>query len=233
MGKKIIILVLALQLHCLIPISAYSEENNASAYAKTHSAYSAVFKKLAAYKREIGFLPSKIIEKEKAVKDLKNKIKTAEEKITKLKYRIKKDGHITNKLITRIFLINREYGSYKLLSFKDSVNGYIVNYELKFLLKKEETKLSVFVRRKNMFLKLKHYLNKEKDGLIKAVKSWNAAKRKLKRLIGRITLYLHSLRLEYERKNNLNKKFNKKNRHLKNKIIKLIRKLNNSSKEPL
>jgi septal ring factor EnvC (AmiA/AmiB activator) len=200
-------------------------------HAKSGSKYSDILKRLDFYKEELAFLSSRIYRKENDIKDLKNKIKNAEGKIKKLKNKIKKDGLLIKGLTMRIFIIHKEYGSVRLLSFKDNTDSFIINYQLKTLLKKEEAKLSKLVKRKNKFLKLKKYLKKEKNSLIPAVKSINGTKRKLEYLIAVTFKYIKSVKIKYKQGRKGNKKRNKKNRLLKRKVIKLIHNLNDSSRK--
>ena len=193
--------------------------------ANPGSKYSVILKKLDFYKKDLAFLSSKISKEEKGIKDLKNKIKNSEDKIKKLRDKIKKDGMLVKVLATRIFIIHKEYASVKLLSFKDDTDAFIVNYQLKTLLREEETKLSKLVKRKNKFLKLKNYLKQEKDSLVRAVKSINGTKIKLEDLIGGINNYIKSVKIKYKHKHNKN------NRLLRRKVIKLIHNLKGSSKK--
>ena len=173
-------------------------------HIKSDSNYSAILKRLNFYKKDLAFLSDKISKKKKEINDLKNKIK--------------KDGRLIKGLTMRIFVIHTESGSSKLSSFKDGVDSFIINYQLKTLLQKEEMKLSKLVNRKNKFLKLKRFLKKEKNILVKAVKSINGTKIKLKDLIGGIDKYIKSVKIKH--------KHNKNNRLLKRKVIKLIHNLN-------
>ncbi|MHB1546957.1 MAG: hypothetical protein ACYCV8_09935, partial [bacterium] len=192
-------------------------------HIKSDSNYSAILKRLNFYKKDLAFLSDKISKKKKEINDLKNKIKNAENKIKNLKNKIKKDGRLIKGLTMRIFVIHTESGSSKLSSFKDGVDSFIINYQLKTLLQKEEMKLSKLVNRKNKFLKLKRFLKKEKNILVKAVKSINGTKIKLKDLIGGIDKYIKSVKIKH--------KHNKNNRLLKRKVIKLIHNLNEGSKK--
>lgn len=187
--------------------------------------YSLILKKLDFYKKDLAFLSSKISKEEKGIKDIKNEIKNSENKIKKLKDRIKKDSMLVKALVARIFIIHKEYDSDKLLSFKDDTDSFTVNYQLKTLLRKEETKLSKLAKRKDKFLKLKNYLKKEKDGLVSALKGLNGAKIKLETLIGGINNYIKSVKIKYKHKHNKN------NRLLRRKVIKLIHNLKGSSKK--
>ncbi len=190
---------------------------------KTDLKYFAVLKRLGIYKKNLDFLSLKIYKKKNEIKDLKNKIKNAEDKVKKIKNKIKKDGLLINGLTARIFIIHKEYGSARLLYFKDNADSFIVNYQLKTLLQNEEARLSKLVKRKKKFLKLKKYLKKEKNSLIAAVKSINDAKRELEYLIRGINKYIKSLKIKYKK--------NKNNRLLRRKVIKLIHKLNEGSKK--
>ena len=205
--------------------SSLTDVRQSSKIVKSGSKYSAILKRLYFYKRDLAFLSSKISKEEKGIKDLKNKIKNSEDKIKKLRNKIKKDGLLVKVIVARIFIIHKEYGSAKLLSFKDDKDGFIINYQLKALLKDEETKLSKLVNRKNKFLKLKTYLKKEKDTLVLAVKSIDGTKIKLEDLIGGINNYIKSVKIKYKHKHNKN------NRLLRRKVIKLIHNLNGSSKK--
>jgi septal ring factor EnvC (AmiA/AmiB activator) len=205
--------------------SSLTDVRQSSKIVKSGSKYSAILKRLYFYKRDLAFLSSKIFKEEKGIKDLKNKIKNSEGKIKKLRNKIKKDGLLIKVIVARIFIIHKEYGSAKLLSFKDDTDGFIINYQLKTLLKEEETKLSKLVNRKNKFLKLKNYLKKEKNSLVLAVKSIDGTKIKLEDLIGGINNYIKSVKIKYKHKHNKN------NRLLRRKVIKLIHNLNGSSKK--
>lgn len=213
-------------LFLIIILAKFSFNATAAAYPnnrpnphgiKSNSKYSAMLKRLNFYKKDLVFLSSKISKKKKNIKDLRNKIKNAEDKIKKLKNKIKKDGFLIKELTMRIFIINKEYDSAKY--------SFIINYQLKTLLKKEEIKLSKLIKRKNKFLKLKKYLKKEKNSLILAVKSINGTKRKLEGLIADTYGYIKSVKIKYKHNKN------KKDRLLKRKVIKLIHNLNNSSKK--
>ena len=218
-----VFLIIILTVFCFNAAAASSKGRLNSHGTKSGSKYSAILKRLNFYKKDLAFLSSKISKEEKDIKDLKNKIKNAKGKIKKLKDKIKKDGLLIKDLTTRIFIIHKEYGSAKLLSFKDNADSFIINYQLKTLLQKEEIRLSKLIKRKNKFLKLKKYLKKEKNSLIPAVKSINGAKRKLEDLIGGINKYIKSVKIK--------NKHNKNNRLLKRKVIKLIHNLNDSSRK--
>ena len=218
-----VFLIIILTVFCFNAAAASSKGRLNSRGTKSGSKYSAILKRLNFYKKDLAFLSSKISKEEKDIKDLKNKIKNAKGKIKKLKDKIKKDGLLIKDLTTRIFIIHKEYGSAKLLSFKDNADSFIINYQLKTLLQKEEIRLSKLIKRKNKFLKLKKYLKKEKNSLIPAVKSINGAKRKLEDLIGGINKYIKSVKIK--------NKHNKNNRLLKRKVIKLIHNLNDSSRK--
>ena len=216
-------LIIILTVFCFNAAAASSNGRLNRHGSKSVLKYSAILKRLDFYKKDLAFLSSKISKKEKDIKDLKNKIKNAKGKIKKLKDNIKKDGLLIKELTTRIFIIHKEYGSTKLLSFKDNADSFIVNYQLKTLLQKEEIRLSKLIKRKNKFLKLKKYLKKEKNNLVTAVKSINGTKRKLEVLIGGINKYIKSVKIK--------NKHNKNNRLLKRKVIKLIHNLNDSSRK--
>ena len=218
-----VFLIIILTVFCFNAAAASSKGRLNSRGTKSGSKYSAILKRLNFYKKDLAFLSSKISKEEKDIKDLKNKIKNAKGKIKKLKDKIKKDGLLIKDLTTRIFIIHKEYGSAKLLSFKDNADSFIINYQLKTLLQKEEIRLSKLIKRKNKFLKLKKYLKKEKNSLIPAVKSIDGAKRKLEDLIGGINKYIKSVKIK--------NKHNKNNRLLKRKVIKLIHNLNDSSRK--
>ncbi len=218
-----VFLIIILTVFCLSAAVASSNGRPSRHATKSASKYSAILKRLDFYKRDLAFLSSKISKEEKDIKDLKNKIKNVEGEIKKLKDKIKKDGLLIKDLTMRIFIIHKEYGLAKLLSFKDNADSFIINYQLKTLLQKEEIKLSKLIKRKNKFLKLKKYLKKEKNNIVPAVKRINGTKRKLEGLIGGINKYIKSVKIKY--------KHNKNNRLLKRKVIKLIHNLNDSSRK--
>jgi septal ring factor EnvC (AmiA/AmiB activator) len=197
------------------------------ATAKEQSRYSSIFKKLNLYKNNLIFLSSGISKKERAIKDLRNKIKASEAKIEKLKKKIKKDDLLIKNLIVKVFIINKEYDSDKLLSFKNDADAFIINYQLKNLLEKKEKKLSKLVNRKNKFLNLKKYMKKEKNSLMLEAEGILAAKKNLQALVLRISKYIKSLKM----KHGLNKKNNKTNRLLKHKVIKLIKNLKDGQRK--
>ena len=222
-ASSLIFLIIILTVFCFNAAVASSNGRLNRHGSKSVLKYSAILKRLNFYKKDLAFLSSKIPKEEKDIKDLKNKIKNAKGKIKKLKDKIKKDGRLIKDLTTRIFIIHKEYGSTKLLSFKDNADSFIVNYQLKTLLQKEEIKLLKLIKRKNKFLKLKKYLKKEKNNLVAAVKSINGTKRKLEVLIGGINKYIKSVKIK--------NKHNKNNRLLKRKVIKLMHNLNDSSRK--
>ena len=234
-----VFLIIILTVFCFNAAAAASSNGRLNRPgSKSVSKYSAILKRLNFYKKALAFLSSKISKEEKDIKDLKNKIKNAKGKIKKLKDKIKKDVLLIKDLTTRIFIINKEYGSAKLLSFKDNADSFIVNYQLKTLLQKEEIRLSKLIKRKNKFLKLKKYLKKEKNSLIADVNSVKHSKKRLKQLIAGLNIYIKSLKINNDKNYNgyLSKKrgnmrkHNKKNRLLKRKVIKLIKNLKNKSR---
>jgi len=221
-------MLLLLIISCFNPHNVFPYNHNKHPRIKTHSEYSAILKRLTFYKRDLVLLSSKISKKRKDIADLKDKIKTAEGKIKKLKSKIKKGGLLIKSLTIKIFLINREDSSSKLSPSGNNAEYFIVNYQLKTLLKKEEVKLSKLIKRRNRFLKLKKYLKKEKAGLISAVNSLNGSISELKSLIGGINGYIKSVKIKYSRGNKIQ---NKKNRLLKRNVIKLIHNLNGNSRK--
>ena len=222
-------LLLFLIISCFNPHNVFPYNYNKPSRIKTNSEYSAILKRLTSYKRDLVLLSSKISKKRKDIADIKNKIKIAKSKIKKLKSKIKKGAFLIKDLTIRIFLINREDSSAALSSSdNDNAEYFIVNYQLKTLLKKEEIKLSKLIKRRNRFLKLKKYLKKEKAGLISGVNSLNGSISELKNLIVGIDGYIKSVKIKYSRGNKIQ---NKKNRLLKRKVIKLIHNLNGKSKK--
>ncbi|MHB1698278.1 MAG: hypothetical protein ACYCSQ_09290 [bacterium] len=221
-------LLLLLITSCFNPHNVFPYNHIKHPRIKTHSEYSSILKRLTFYKRDLVLLSSKISKKRKDIANLKNKIKIAKNKIKKLKNKIKKGDLLIKDLTIRIFLINREDSSAKLSSSENNAEYFIVNYQLKTLLKKEEIKLSKLIKRRNRFLKLKKYLKKEKAGLIPAVNSINGSISELKGLIGGIDDYIKSVKIKYNRGNKIQ---NKKNRLLKRKVIKLIHNLNGNSRK--
>ncbi len=168
----------------------------------------------------------KIIKKRKDISDLKNKIDIALLKIKRLKGKINKDNLILRKLISKIFIIQRDKDAIRLTTIKDSTNSFITFYQLKTVLNKEKLKLAALIARRNRFLKIKDYLNKEKTSLKKALKSLGVSRQKLSSLIKGIKSYIKTIKIKY-----INEEKNKKNRLLKNKVIKLMHKINSGSKK--
>lgn len=219
--SSVFFLLLFLIISCSNSHNVFAYHNNKHLRIKINSEYSAILKRLKFYKKDLTLLSSKIYKKRKDIADLKSKIKIAKNKIKKLKIKIEKDGLIIKDLVTRIFLINREDSSVEFSSlYNGNVEYFIVQYQLKTLLKKEEIKLLRFIKRRSRFLKLKKYLKKDKIGLISAVDSLNGSISELKGLIGRLNDYIKSVKIKY-----------KKNRLLKHKVIKLIHNLNGNSKK--
>ncbi|RZD14394.1 MAG: hypothetical protein EVJ47_06945 [Candidatus Acidulodesulfobacterium ferriphilum] len=188
--------------------------------------YPAIIKKLALYKKKFNFLSLKIIKKRKDISDLKNKIDIALLKIKRLKGKINKDNLILRKLISKIFIIQRDKDAIRLTTIKDSTNSFITFYQLKTVLNKEKLQLAALIARRNRFLKIKDYLNKEKTSLKKALKSLGVSRQKLSSLIKGIKSYIKTIKIKY-----INEEKNKKNRLLKNKVIKLMHKINSGSKK--
>lgn len=188
--------------------------------------YPAIINKLNLYKKELNFLSLKIIKKRKNIDNLKNKIKIAKAKIKRLKYKISKDNLIMRRLIRRIFIIQRDKDTLKLVSIKDNTDYFIAFYQLKTVLYSEKSKLSNLIARKNRFLKIKNYFKKEKTDLKKAIESLKASRQRLGNLIKGIKNYIKIIKIKY-----INRDKNKKNRLLKNKVIKLMHKINNNSKK--
>ncbi len=210
--------------------SAYSFGNHSHFQSiKTRLKYSAAIKRLTFYKKELSFISSEISAKEYAESDLKKKIKNDEVGIKRLKKKIKNDRLLIKNITLKIFIIHKEYGSDRLLSFKNGMNNFVINYQLKTLLKKEEEKFLKLVKRKKRFSRLKKYLKKEKRGLIGAVKSIKGSKKRLEKLIVEASEYIKSLKIRNNYKFNKIKSGyrNKKNRLLKRKVIKLIKNLKN------
>ena len=204
----------------------------------TRLKYSSVIKRLIFYKKELSLISSKISRSDSAVSNLKKKIKNDEKQIKKIKKKIKKNGLLIEDLTEKIFIINKEYELDGIMSFKNESNTYIINYQLKILLKKEEEKLLKLIKRKNKFLILKKYLKNEKNSLIADVKSIDRSKKKLKQLIAGLNIYIKSLKIkndqdynDYQSKKPEDiRRDNKKNRLLKRKVVKLIKNLKNKSR---
>ena len=204
--------------------------------------YRFVIKRLTFYKKELSLISSKISRLDSAVSNLKKKIKNDEKQIKKIKKKIKKYGLLIEDLTEKIFIIDKEYRLDGIMSFKDDSNAYIINYQLKILLKKEEEKFLRLVKRKNKFLRLKKYLKNEKNTFIADVKSIKRSKKRLKRLISALNTYINSLKINSDKNHSVyrsekpenmhihNKSHNKKNRLLKHKVIKLINNLKNKSR---
>ena len=227
-----IFLSVSLSYYCRNSFAAHKPNIN------TRLKYSSVIKRLTFYKKELSLISSKISRSDSAVSNLKKKIKNDEKQIKKIKKKIKKYGLLIEDLTEKIFIINKEYRLDGIMSFKDDSNAYIINYQLKILLKKEETKLLKLVKRKNKFLRLKKYLKNEKNSLIADVNGVKRSKKRLKQLIAGLNIYIKSLKMKkdknyngYQSKKPGNKsRDNKKNRLLKRKVIKLIKNLKNKSR---
>jgi ATP-dependent 26S proteasome regulatory subunit len=180
-------LVLALPIF----ISFYCSGNSAAYRSNTSTRlkYRSVIKRLTFYKKELSLISSKISRRDSAVKSLKKKIKKDETQIKKIKKKIKKYGLLIEDLTEKIFIIHKEYRLDGIMPLKDDVDAFIINYQLKILLKKEETKLLRLIKRKNIFLRLKKYLKKEKNSLIADVNSVKHSKKRLKQLIAGLNIY--------------------------------------------
>ena len=227
-----IFLSVSLSCYCLNSFAAHKPNIN------TRLKYRSVIKRLTFYKKELSLISSKISRSDSAVSNLKKKIKNDEKQIKKIKKKIKKYGLLIEDLTEKIFIINKEYRLDGIMSFKDDSNAYIINYQLKILLKKEETKLLKLVKRKNKFLRLKKYLKNEKNSLIADVNGVKRSKKRFKQLIAGLNIYIKSLKMKKDKNYNgyQSKKpgnmsrDNKKNRLLKRKVIKLIKNLKNKSR---
>ncbi len=208
----------------------------------TRLKYLSVIKRLTFYKKELSLIYSKISRKDSAINSLKKKIKKDEKRIKKIKEKIKKYGLLIEDLAEKIFIIHKEYRLDGIISFKDDSNAFIINYQLKILLKKEEEEFLWLVKRKNKFLRLKKYLKNEKNTFIDDIKSIKHSKKRLKRLISALNTYINSLKINSDKNHSVylskkpenirrhNNKHNKKNGHLKRKVIKLINNLKNKSR---
>ncbi|MCL4322497.1 MAG: hypothetical protein M0016_03835 [Deltaproteobacteria bacterium] len=189
---------------------------------RIYQKYSVIIKKLALYKKEFNLLSLKILKKRKDAGDLKNKITIAGAKIKRLKDKINKDNFILRKLIRRIFIIQRDKDAVKLTSIKNNTNYFITFYQLKTVLNKEKFRLAALIARRNRFLKIKNYFKEEKADLKKTLESLGASRQKLSNLIKGIKNYIKAIKIKY---------MNKNNRLLKNKVIKLIHKINSKPKK--
>ena len=195
---------------------------------RIYKKYPVIMNKLALYKKELNFLSLKIIKKRKNINDLKHKIEITEVKINQLKDKINKDNLILRRLIRMIFIIQRDKDTLKLTSIKDNTNYFIAFYQLKTVLYHEKSKLLKLIASKKKFLKMKNYFNKEKTDLKKALESLKTSRQKLNNLIKGIKNYIRIIKIKYINKD---KDKNKKNRLLKNKVIKLMHNINNKSKK--
>ena len=184
--------------------------------------YRTEIKKLILYKIRLGILSGEISAKRRVISDLRSKIKISSDKIGSIKNKIKKDDLLLKNLILKVFLLDEEYKSARLLHFKDSADYFVVNFQLKTLLRREEENLMRLTADKDRFLKLKSSLKKEKNNLLHALRGLNGSKSRLSSLIGKINAYVASVKAGTE-KNSVNK--DKKNRLLKHKVIKLIHNL--------
>ena len=228
----VISLSILLSYYCRDSFAAYKSDIN------TRLQYRSVIKRLTFYKKELSLISSKISRGDSAINSLKKKIKKDEKRIKKIKKKIKKYRLLIENLAEKIFIIHKEYRLDEIMSFKNDSNAFIINYQLKILLKKEEIKLIRLVKRKNRFLRLKKYLKNEKNSFIADVNSVKRSKKRLKRLIAGLNIYIKSLKINnYKNYNDyLTKKrgymhrHNKKNRLLKHKVIKLIKNLKNKSR---
>ena len=227
-----IFLSVSLSYYCRNSFAAHKPNIN------TRLKYSSVIKRLTFYKKELSLISSKISRSDSAVSNLKKKIKNDEKQIKKIKKKIKKYGLLIEDLTEKIFIINKEYKLDGITPFKNESNAYIINYQLKNLLKKEETKLLKLVKRKNKFLRLKKYLKNEQNSLIADVNGVKRSKKRFKQLIAGLNIYIKSLKMKKDKNYNgyQSKKpgnmsrDNKKNRLLKRKVIKLIKNLKNKSR---
>jgi septal ring factor EnvC (AmiA/AmiB activator) len=241
--KKIIInnkLLFFLVIFLSVPLSYYCRNSFAAfkSNINTRLKYRSVIKRLTFYKKELSLISSKISRRDSAVSSLKKKIRKDEKHIKKIKKKINKYGLLIKDLTEKIFIIHKEYRLDGIISFKDDSNAFIINYQLKILLKKEERKLLHLVKRKNKFLHLKKYLKNEKNSLVADINSIKRSKKRLKQLITGLNMYMKSLKINNDKNYNgyLSKKpgnmrrDNKKNRLLKRKVIKLIKNLKNKSR---
>ncbi len=160
----------------------------------------------------------------KDILDLRDKIKMASHRVRIVKNKIKEDDTTIRKLIRRIFFFQKEYDSVKLSSFKNNADYFVLNYQMKDVIDREEGILSKLAVRKNKLLKIKEYLSKEKIIFISAKNGFKSSRKKIKSLIGEINNYIKVLKTKYITED-------KKNRFLKHKVIKLIHNLNKNSKK--
>lgn len=186
--------------------------------------YPLVAKRLAYYKKETSLLSSKILKMKKDIVDLRGKIEMASHRVKTIKNKIKKDDLTIRKIIRRIFFFQKEYDSVKLSSFKNNADYFVLNYQMKDVINREEGMLSKLAARKNKLLKMKEYLNKEKIIFISVKNGFKISRKKIKVLIAEMNNYIKVLKTKHGTKD-------KKNRFLKHKVIKLIHNLNKRSKK--
>ncbi|HEC24612.1 MAG TPA: hypothetical protein ENI54_01140 [bacterium] len=186
--------------------------------------YPLVAKRLTYYKKETSLLSSKILEMKKDIVDLRGKIEMASHKEEIIKNKIKEDDSTIRRLIRRIFFFQKEYDSVKLSSFKNNADYFVLNYQMKDVIDREEGILSKLATRKNKLLKIKEYLNKEKIIFISVKNGFKISRKKIKGLIAEMNNYIKVLKTKYRPED-------KKNRFLKRKVIKLIHNLNKNSKK--
>ncbi len=160
----------------------------------------------------------------KDIVDLRGKIEMASHKEEIIKNKIKEDDSTIRRLIRRIFFFQKEYDSVKLSSFKNNADYFVLNYQMKDVIDREEGILSKLATRKNKLLKIKEYLNKEKIIFISVKNGFKISRKKIKGLIAEMNNYIKVLKTKYRPED-------KKNRFLKRKVIKLIHNLNKNSKK--
>ncbi len=222
-------IVAALFIYCLSISAAYSFK------IRTRHKYSYVIKRLTFYKEELASISYKIAHSDSALHELKSKIKKNENKIRKIKKRIKRYRLLIEGLIERIFIIHKEYLLAEIIYFKGDTDAFVLNYQLKILLKNEEARLLKLVKIRNGFLRLRKYLKKEKSSFTSEFKSIKRSKERLKDLITGLNNYIESLKINNGKtyagyNKSKEKRKDKKNRLLKRKVIKLIKNLQKKSR---
>lgn len=226
------------------PILAYKARNKIN-QENNPIRYASVIKILKKYENSFNSASVKIRNKQREIKELNGKIKTAVSGLKLLNKKTKLDNTAIKKLIRRIFIVQSESNTSKLLSINDSYKSFITNYQLKIILKDEKASLKKLISERKTFLNLKKYLKSERSDLIADIKNIKSSQRKLKALIYRANGYMQNIKKRYEKKyvsvqenrpdneghKIVNNRIDKKDRLLHHKVIKLIRIIKNKIKK--
>lgn len=223
--KALLYLFIFILLFCLALFIPVARPVFASSYNKGgHSEnlkeeYRSVLEHLDYYKSELNLLSKKISEASLGIDDLKEKIGESKSKSVVLKKEIKQDNLYFRNLLGKIFIFQRERETLKLLSIKDDYNDFIVNYELKSVLEKEESNLKLLMERSDTLLSLQKLMDNEREGVSNDLASMNNSKETLKILIRRANFYILRIKKKLAAQQAVN---NKRNKELNKLVIKLL-----------